>query len=392
MSGPLAGFRIFDLSSVIAGPLATMILADQGADVIKVENPNGGDFSRELAIRRGGFSATFLNNNRNKRSVALDLKTPDGLAALLQLLADADVIVQNFRPGVAERMGLGEAVVRKVAPEIIYVSIFGFGEAGPYAHKPVFDPLIQALSGLATVQAGSDETRPRLIRTFLPDKLTGEKAAQAITAALLSRERTGKGQHVKISMLDSIVSFLWSSDMGGYTFVGSEIAREETQSFIDLIYETSDGHISVSVMRDKDWEGLARATENLHWLDDDRFKTPELREINKNQRLELTQTALHTRPSVEWLTRLETEDVPCAPVLTRKNMIQHPQLAANGSLMEYNHPRAGTLRQARPAARFSEMPVACLNGAPTVGEHTREILQEAGYRDSEICQLVSGTL
>ncbi|MDD9983281.1 MAG: CoA transferase, partial [Gammaproteobacteria bacterium] len=213
MPGPLHGFKVVDLTTVVSGPLATQTLADQGADVIKVEAPRG-DHARQVATRRGGFSAAFLNNNRNKRSVVLNLKHPDGLSALKRLAADADALVQNFRPGVAERIGVGEAAIRAINLEIVYVSIAGFGFDGPYANKPVFDPLVQAVSGLTTVQAGSDELRPRLVRTILPDKVTGIQASQAITAALLARERTGKGQHVRLSMLDTVVSFLWSSDMG----------------------------------------------------------------------------------------------------------------------------------------------------------------------------------
>ena len=193
MPGPLDGCRVVDLTANVAGPLATMILADQGADVIKVE-PREGDATRAAANRRAGLSASFLNNNRNKRSIVLDLKTPAALRAVLRLAAGADVFVQNFRPGVAERLGLGEAMVRAVAPKIVYVSISGFGERGPYAAQPAYDPVIQAFSGLATVQAGSDAARPRLLRTILPDKLTAITAAQAITAALLARERTQIGR------------------------------------------------------------------------------------------------------------------------------------------------------------------------------------------------------
>jgi crotonobetainyl-CoA:carnitine CoA-transferase CaiB-like acyl-CoA transferase len=181
--GPLAGFRVIDLTAAISGPLATMILADQGADVIKVENPNGGDYTRAMSTRRGGFSASFLNNNRNKRSVALDLKSARGVEVLKRLVVDADVLVQNFRPGVAERIGVGEDAIREVAPGIVYVSISGFGERGPYAGKPVYDPLVQALSGLTTIQGGADDVRPRLVRTILPDKLTGFTLAVAVTSA-----------------------------------------------------------------------------------------------------------------------------------------------------------------------------------------------------------------
>ena len=169
MTGPLHGFKVVDLTTVVSGPLATQTLADQGADVIKVEAPRG-DHARHVATRRGGFSAAFLNNNRNKRSVVLNLKHPDGLSTLRRLAADADALVQNFRPGVAERIGVGEAAIRAINPEIVYVSIAGFGFDGPYASKPVFDPLVQAVSGLTTVQAGSDEARPRLVRTILPTR------------------------------------------------------------------------------------------------------------------------------------------------------------------------------------------------------------------------------
>src|ERR671921_162950 len=220
MPGPLHGYRIIDLTSNVSGPLATMILGDQGAEIIKVEAPEG-DHTRAGANRRGGFSVNFLNNNRNKRSVVLNLKHPAALDALKRLAATADVFVQNFRPGVAGRIGVGEAAIRAVAPRIVYVSISGFGEKGPYAQKPVYDPLIQGFSGLATVQAGSDEARPRMLRTILPDKLTAITASQAITAALLARERTGVGQHVRLSMLEAVLAFLWASDMAGQTFAGA---------------------------------------------------------------------------------------------------------------------------------------------------------------------------
>ncbi|MEO1331572.1 MAG: CoA transferase, partial [Pseudomonadota bacterium] len=215
MPGPLTGVRIVDATSMISGPLATMILADQGADVIKIEHPSGGDHSRQVADRRGGFAAAFLNNNRGKRSVTLNLKDPRGIAAALKLCETADVFVQNFRPGVAERIGLGEAAVRRVRGDIVYASIAGFGFEGEWARRPVYDPLIQALSGLASAQGGHDAARPRLVRTILPDKVTAIQASQAITAALFARERTGEGTALTLSMLDTVVHFLWSSDMSG---------------------------------------------------------------------------------------------------------------------------------------------------------------------------------
>jgi crotonobetainyl-CoA:carnitine CoA-transferase CaiB-like acyl-CoA transferase len=389
MSGPLSGFKIIDLTSMVSGPLTTMILADQGAEVLKIENPKGGDYTRGVSSKRAGLSASFLNNNRNKKSIALNLKEASGLKILLSLVKGADVFVQNFRPEVADRIGVGEAAIRAVVPDIIYVSISGFGDKGPYASKPVYDPLVQALSGLTSIQGGADDVRPRLVRTVLPDKLTGFTAAQAITAALLSRERTGVGQHVKLSMLDAMVSFLWSSDMSSQTFVGHEIPQEKAQSFIDLIYETKDGYISVAVQSDKQWQGLTRALERPEWLQDERFKTSALRHHNIDERLRLTQEVLLDKPAVEWLERLEAQDVPCAPVLRRSEMIDHPQIIANDILKQNHHPQAGLLRQARGAALFSQTPPTQRYGAPLLGQHSLEELKKIGLSDDDFNQLIN---
>ena len=383
-NGPLHGIRVLDLTSMISGPTTTLLLADQGADVIKVETPTGGDHTRGVTTRQNGFSASFLNNNRNKRSVTLDLKDPRGLAALKSLAGTCDVAVQNFRPGVADRIGVGYDALKAVREDIVYLSIAGFGFEGPFAQKPTYDPLIQALSGLTTVQAGSDEERPRLVRTILPDKLTGFAAAQAITAALFHRLRTGEGQHITISMLDTVLAFLWGSDMGGHTFVGNELARENAQSFIDLIYETSDGYISVAVQSNKEWAALSRAFGKPEWVDDPRFASAALRGKNIDERLEMTQAVLRTDTAVNWLTRLEAEDVPCAPVLSRREVIRHPQIAANDSLMEHDHPVVGRLRQARPAPRFGVTPTSLRHPAPALGQHSRDLLAEIGLTDAEI--------
>ena len=264
------------------------------------------------------------------------------------------------------------------------MSVCGFGFEGPYAQKPVFDPLIQAVSGLTTVQAGSDEQRPRLVRTIVPDKVTGIQTSQAITAALFAKLKHGVGQHIKVSMLDTVVFFLWSSDMGGHTFIGDELEHETAQSWIDLVYETADGYISVAVVADKDWNGLSVALERPDFLTDPRFTTAVLREDNKDARTRLTQEALLSFKSADAIKRLEQHDVPCAPVLTRKQMIRHPQIEANNSILNYQHPDAGQLRQARQPAVFSTTQLSDPRPAPHLGEHTREVLLEAGYTDTEI--------
>jgi crotonobetainyl-CoA:carnitine CoA-transferase CaiB-like acyl-CoA transferase len=386
--GPLDGIRIVDLSSMLSGPWATMILADQGADVIKIEQIGQGDHTRAQGNRRHGFSASFLNLNRNKRSITIDLKSAKGVELLKRLCTTADVIVQNFRPGVVERLGIDETAIRSVAPSIVYVSISGFGEKGPYARKPVYDPIVQAFSGLATVQAGSDDRRPRLIRTVLPDKLTAVTAAQAIAAALVGRMKTGRGQHVRLSMLDAVLAFLWASDMGAQTYVGEKVPARTAASFIDLIYETQDGFMTAAVMSNKEWAALATALGYPEWLEDPRFKTPELRDHNIDARLQMTQNVLKTRTTKEWLERLEVEGVPCAPVLTRDQVIAHPHVLASSILLESNHPVAGHLRQTRTAARF-DTPTVVRRGAPQLGEHNEEILRELQLSEKQIATLRS---
>ena len=384
--GPLDGIRIIDLTSMLSGPWATMILADQGADVIKVEQPGQGDHTRTAGNRRNGLSASFLNLNRNKRSIAIDLKSAKGIGLVKRLCATADVFVQNFRPGVVERLGIGEAAVRSVKGDIVYVSISGFGERGAYANKPAYDPVIQAFSGLATVQAGADDRRPRLIRTVLPDKLTAVTAAQAIAAALVGRLRTGRGQHVRLTMLDAVLAFLWASDMGAQTYVGETVSARTAASFIDLIYETQNGFMTAAVMSDKEWAALARAVDHPEWLEDPRFKTPALRDQNIDARLQMTQDVLKSRTTEAWIERLTAEGVPCAPVLTRDQIIAHPHVLESGILLQSEHPVAGRLRQTRTAARF-ETPTVIRNGAPLLGEHGDEILRELRFCDEEIAEM-----
>jgi crotonobetainyl-CoA:carnitine CoA-transferase CaiB-like acyl-CoA transferase len=377
MAGPLCGVRVVDVTTMISGPLATRILADQGADVIKVERCGTGDLARGLGGRGRGMAPIFATINRSKRSIALDLGHERGLELLMRLVATADIFVQNFRPGVAERMGIGEATLRRARSDLIYVSISGFGERGPYVGKRVYDPVIQALSGLASVQgAGSD--RPRMVRLIVPDKLTGVTAAQAITAALFARERGGQGQHVRLSMLDTMVAFLWPEAMAQHTFMGRDIGATRPADARDLIFRTRDGYMTAGTVSDAEWEAFVREAGRPDLAEDSRFRTAAGRVKHANARLERMAEVLATRTTADWVARLDAAGVPCAPISTREDLLHDPQLIANELIVETEHPHAGRMRQPRPAERFDRTPSHIARPAPLLGEHTNEILDELG--------------
>ncbi len=379
MPGPLDGYRIVDLTTMISGPMATCLLGDQGADVIKVEAPGVGDLVRRLGVPRNGITATFATTNRNKRSIVLDLKNaPDDRAAFFALVETADVVVQNFRPGVVDRMGIGFEQLRAIKPELIYVSISGFGESGPYAAKRVYDPVIQALSGLATIQGDRGQGRPKMMRLVIPDKVTAITAAQAITAALLARERSGKGQHVRLSMLDAMIALAWPEGYAGHTFVGDEKDVPRNALAQDLVFETKDGFMTTGAVSDSEWIGLTNAVGHPEWLEDERFKTAGGRVAYAKERLDQTADALRERSTAEWMELLDAEQVPCAPILPLSEIIRHPQIEASNLLFETDHPVAGRIRQPRAAARFEETPTNLDRPAPTHGQHTEEILRELG--------------
>jgi len=387
MGGALEGVRVVDMTTMISGPIATRILGDQGAEVIKVEAPGVGDLVRVMGTNRRGFSATFATANRNKRSVVLDLKQKEGRALLLRLVAAADVFVQNFRPGAAERLGMGEAALRAVRPDLLYVSISGFGETGPYAHKRVYDPVVQALSGLAAIQADRDSGRPRMMRLIIPDKLTAVTAAQAITAALFARERSGEGQHLRLSMLDATVAFLWPEGMAGHTWLGADVRDTRARLAQDLVFATADGFLTCGAVSDAEWLGLVRALEQPDWLLDERFQSAGGRVRHAPERFGMMAEVLRRRTTAQWLERLEAEDVPCAPVLDRRGVVAHPQIVANALIEESVHPIGGPMRQPRPAERFDRTPSSLRRPAPSLGEHTDEVLGELGLAPAELLSL-----
>ena len=391
MPGPLAGINVLDLTSVVSGPLATMFLADQGADVVKVE-PLGGDItrrSRQSVSGSGEFSALFVSTNRGKRSLALDLKRPEGGTIIRKLIARADVLVQNFRPGTMERLGLDEPAVLADNPRLIYVSISGVGESGPYAGKRVYDPIIQGLSGFADLQAEPKTRRPRMIRTIVADKTTAIFAAQAVTAALYARERTGEGQHIRLAMLDTMITYIWPEAMTQYTVVGREATTADPTARPELIFETADGYITVGTISDSEWQGFCAASERPDLVEDPRFNTPGGRAVNATERILLMAEIIKGRPTAEWLQRLDTNDVPSAPVLRRGEVIVNEQVVARELIAEFDHPDIGRIRQPKPAARFDRTPAEIQGPAPRIGEHSEVILAELGLEAREIERLVA---
>ncbi|MFP6639349.1 MAG: CoA transferase, partial [Myxococcota bacterium] len=330
--------------------------------------------------------------NRSKRSVVLDLKNPRALGVLHQMVVGADVFIQNSRPGTAERMGIGEDTLRALNPKLIYVSISGFGHEGPFSHKRVYDPLIQGMSTLTEIQGGRGQ-RPRLIRVIVPDKVTALTAAQSVTAALLARERTGQGQHVRLSMLDAVLAFVWPEGMAYETFVSPDRPRTQPVARRDLVYETQDGYVVVSTVAHREFEGFCRAAGRMEWLEDPRFATTAGLVAHAAARLEMMAEVIQTQTSQYWLEALDREDVPCAPVLTRENVHLDPQVQANGIIVEDEHPVAGLMRQARPAEQMDGTPSVIRRPAPLLGQDTTDVLTELGLSPAELDDLrASGAL
>ncbi|HJN49454.1 MAG: CaiB/BaiF CoA-transferase family protein [Pseudomonadales bacterium] len=382
MPGPLAGIRVIDLTNIYSGPICTSILGDQGADIIKVESLEGDWMRAPRGIQRNGVSGAFAMMNRNKRSIVIDLTTVEGKAVLRKLVADADVLVENFRPGVMERLGIGYDVLKQVNEGLIFASINGVGHAGPYSGRRVYDAIIQSISGIGSLQADPNTDRPLLVNSLICDKLTSMTAAQSISSALVARERTGIGQRVDIAMLESALFFLWSDNMLNFTFVGDDFPYAFHPSHANMIRQTKDGYVCTMPVQSDEWQGLFRALDLPNLVEEERFQTDD------GIDMVLFQAALNEAyarfTTDELLRRLEENQVPFATVNAREEVIDDPQVVAMQSLWEFEHPIAGEMRQARPPARFSETPAGIFRCSPEHGEHTREVLEEAGYSSEEI--------
>lgn len=395
MAGPLEGVRVVDFSAVVSGPLAAMWLADQGADVVKVEAPGSGDIVRyaQYYPELGGLCGLFVNNNRGKRCLSVDVATDAGRDVVLDLCRRADVFVQNWRPGVVEQLGLGYEDVASVRPDIVYLSISGYGPDGPYAQRRVYDPVIQGLTGHVAVQVNPEIPFPDLVRTIVCDKATALMAAQAVTAALFARERGAGGQHLTLPMLDAGLSFFFPDGYMNKALLDDPKAELRRKlSTVYSISRTADGHVIYFVAGLEQSHALCRALGHPEWAEDERFSTPMQLIGNLAAFGQLIVDAFESWPTAEIVRRLEAEDVAFAPVLSLDEVPLDPQVVHNGTLRIREHPDIGRILEAKHPVRFSATPTTETPLAPGLGQHTEEVLRELGRDDAAIAALRSANV
>jgi crotonobetainyl-CoA:carnitine CoA-transferase CaiB-like acyl-CoA transferase len=379
--GPLAGIRVLDFSIAATGPYACALLADQGADVVKVERPGMGDIGRWIGTQIGGISALHQMCNRGKRAIAIALEHEEGQAIARALAQQADVIVQNWRPGVAERLGIGYEQLRR--DDLVYVSISGFGDEGPYASKGAYDTVIQAYAGVAISQADATTGTPGFARQVLADKVTALTASQAITAALFARERGAGGQHVKLSMLDAVVSFMWIDAAGNEVLRDGDGSQPGSFAANTRPIRFVDGWAVATPTSDSDFFGMCRAFD-VEGYDDPRVASPTLRHKNPDVTRALISecyAAAESMTTEEGMARMERERVPCGVVLSPSDLADDPHVRDIGMLVDMHHPVAGTIRQPRHPALFDRTPSQLGGPAPTIGQHTDDVLAELGRKD-----------
>jgi len=379
------GVSILDLSQVVAGPLATQILAEQGASVIKVE-PIGGELTRTTGPDH--VRGLYANCNRGKRSISIDLTTPAGADLFLDLAVGVDVVVQNFRPGVVERLGVGYDAVRARHPEVIYVSVSGFGPSGPYSQRAVLDPVIQGLTGMVDSQVSDALPFPDLVRTLVADKATAHTAAQAITAALFARTQGAGGQHIDLAMLDAALSWFWPDGMADLTHT-SGLQTHRPQDLYQLI-ETADGQVVYFLATRGQLEGMWRVLGRHDFLADDDFCDPGRLTIEPERAyaaMDAIRAGLAAMSTADVVAAMAEHSVPCGPVLSRHEVMTDPQVEHNGVIREWDHPTAQGLRQAGPPGSWSTTQPEFIPQIALAGEHTDEVLRELGHDDGAIAEL-----
>jgi crotonobetainyl-CoA:carnitine CoA-transferase CaiB-like acyl-CoA transferase len=389
--GPLQGVRIIDMTSVLMGPYATQMLGDYGADVIKIESPDG-DVVRNIGpMRNPGMGPIFLNTNRSKRSLCLDLKTAAGRDTLLRLIATADVLVYNIRPQAMARLNLGYDVCAKINPRLVYAGVFGFGQDGPYASKAAYDDLIQGATALPHLIARVSEGPPRYVPNALVDRIVGLTAVGAILASVVHRDRTGEGQRLDIPMFETMASFMMGDHLGGLTYEPpldkGGYARHLSPD--RRPYQTSDGYICAMVYNDKQWLSFLRAVGRDDLLKDPMYASFAQRTLHIDVVLAELSNIFLTRSTAEWIKLLDEADVPSLPMHDLESMLTDPHLLATDFFPVVEHPSEGAIRNMKVSATWSKTPVETPRLGPALGEHSAEILAEAGYSAAEIAQLAA---
>ena len=383
MSGPLEGYRVVELTSTVSGPFAAMMLADQGADVIKVEPPGIGDLARFMGTTRSGMAAMFSVLNRNKRSVVLDFKESKDFEILMSLLATADVLIENYRPGIVKKLGLDYRSIKKINPNIIYTSISGYGQSGPYINRRVYDPLIQATAGAAASQNPDD---PEYYKTIVFDKVTGLTAAQSISTALLHRERTGEGQYLPISMLDSALYYIWPDVMWSKTLLGEGIDYKPDLFESFPLFKAKDKPISVIVVADKDFQRFCEVI-GCKLYEEQKYSTFEQRVLNKQTLIPEIEKYLEDKEADVLCEELDKLGIPVASINQLDEIHEDPQVIEQGSLIETEHPLAGKMRMPKPPFNFLNQNEFPKSHAPVLGQHNREVLSELGVEEKELTRM-----
>jgi formyl-CoA transferase len=386
VAGPLDGVRVLDLSSYIAGPYGCSLLADLGADVVKIESPEG-DTLRKYPSTLAAESRAFLGVNRGKRGLALDLKKPGGLAVLKRLVAKADVLVHNFRPAVPPRLGIDYGSLAAVNPRLVYCALSGYGETGPLRDKAGYDQVLQALTGMCAMQ-GPDADHPQILYGSVVDYYAASLLAFAVSSALVERSRTGAGRQVDVSLLRSALAM----QSARYVWAEGEprdVARDMRSGGVTGIHPTKEGSLYLSANTPHFWQALCELTGLEDVAKDGRYDTVRKRAAHAGEIVPKLRAALATRTALEWEERFG-ERVPCAAVRSVEDMFDHPQVAAERLIDSYEHPKAGRFRAFREPVRFGARPAPTVRAAPLFGEHSREILAEAGYAAAEIDALLAG--